>query len=174
MIKNKKAGMDISFNFIFSLILIIAFIAVAIYGIMFFLNMQKCADTGMFKQDLQSKVNQYWAMTGSTINQELSLPLTKTIEAVCFVDLNREGKGQWEDLYEDFEFYSYGKEENMFFYPAGNACKGQEGFEIEKINIERITQENNPYCILNVEGRIITRIVKNARDDVLVCIGEDC
>jgi hypothetical protein len=173
MKKNKKAGIDLSFNVIFSLILIIVFIAVAIYGIIFFLNMQKCSDIGMFKQDLQNEVEGYWRRTGVEINQSLEISLTNEIEYVCFVDFTEEKKGEWSEFYEDLEWFSY-EEENMFFYPPGNACQGMEGFKIERINIQRITQENNPYCIPNIDGVVTTRIIKHARGDVLVCIGSDC
>ena len=52
----KRGQLQISFGMIFSIILIIAFVALAVYVIMIFLDTGKCANTGLFKNDLQQEI----------------------------------------------------------------------------------------------------------------------
>ena len=50
----KRGQLQISFGMIFSIIIIIAFVAVFIYAITIFMGWKRCAETGLFKEDLQS------------------------------------------------------------------------------------------------------------------------
>ena len=78
--------MKISFGMIFSIILIIVFIAFAGYAIVKFINMQQTIQIETFKNDLQNDVNAMWESEGS---QTVEYYLPKKITAVCFDEGNR-------------------------------------------------------------------------------------
>ncbi len=76
-----KGAMELSFGMLFSIILIIIFIAFAIYGIGKFLNFQKNIQTKTFVNDLQFDIDKLWNSQGSQ-PVEYSLPIN--VEKVCF------------------------------------------------------------------------------------------
>ncbi len=85
--KNKKAAMEISFGMIFSIILIIIFIAFAIYGIGKFLSLQKNIQTKTFVSDLQFDIDKLWKSQGS---QPVTYSLSGNVEKVCFSEFENE------------------------------------------------------------------------------------
>jgi len=157
--RNKKSQiLGIPFNMLFAIILIIIFLAVAIYAIVMFLNLRKCADTASFKYDLQQEIDR--AYSSDEASNEISLNLPSAIEKVCFIDLNKESKGK------DKEKYSALKKTglvnvNMFFYPLKNACGNQKTGLISHINISEITKQDNPYCLENTDGKVKIRLEKS-------------
>ncbi len=146
----KRGQLQISFSMIFSIILIVVFIAVAVYGIVKFLGIQECAETGLFKQDLQTSIDKAWSSDSSyeifPKNNPITLP--KKIDYICFIDLGKESKGSHSDYYSSFKSEGL-TNHNMFFSPITEACSGQGSFEIKHINIVKITENENPYCIAN-------------------------
>ncbi len=158
----KRGQLRISFGMLFSIILIIAFIAVAVYAIIMFLNIKKCADTGMFKQDLQEEINRAW--TSDSSSEIFSGNLPSSLDYVCFVDVSEEGRGEHKEYYDKLKKYGYSPQINMFFWPLKNTCEGQRGFEIKHIDIKKITAEENPYCIKSIRGKVEVKIEKDFYD----------
>jgi len=81
MKKQKKGAMELSFGMLFSIILIIIFIAFAIYGVSKFLNLQKNIQTKTFANDLNYDIDKLWKSQGS---QPVSYTLPENVEKVCF------------------------------------------------------------------------------------------
>jgi hypothetical protein len=81
--KSKKAQMKISFGMIFSIILIIAFIAFAFYAIIIFIGIGNEADVGVFVNSLQEDVNRLWK--SSHASQVFTYELPSEVKKVCFV-----------------------------------------------------------------------------------------
>jgi hypothetical protein len=79
--KFKSGQMHLSFGMIFSIILIIAFIAFAFYGIRFFLRLQDTTKIGTFRENFQKDVDAMWK--GSQGRQEVKYDLPNKIEQVC-------------------------------------------------------------------------------------------
>ena len=142
---NKRGQMKLSFGMIFSIILIIIFIVFAFYAISKFIGMQRIAQVGQFVDCLQSDVDKMWKGTQGSQEAEYSLP--KKIKEVCFTD----------DEYE-----------NLFFYPEGSS-EGFNSIEIKHIDIEKITENENPFCIQNTDGKV-KMIVKKGFGEELVMI----
>ena len=159
-IRNKYGQMQISFSMIFSIILIIAFIGVAIYAIVVILNLKKCGQIGIFKEDLQEKINKMWSSSGGSDLFESNLP--KGIEEVCFIDRSRPSTE-----HEDSDRFLAG-EDNFFFFPLEESCEGSRTFEIQHIDIEEITSMRNPYCVEN-NGNVEIELEKGV-NDVLVTL----
>lgn len=151
MKRGRKGQININFGMIFSIILIIAFIAVAVFAISKFLTIKKCSETGLFKQDLQNSIDRAWSSEGTSQNFDIHLP--SNLDYVCFVDLARGRRGEDADKYEELERVG-ASDVNMFFWPLKKACEGQEGDLIKHLDIEEITENNNPKCFKN--GRDVT------------------
>lgn len=158
--ENKRGQIELSFGMIFSVILIIAFVAVAIYAVMMFLNLKKCTDTGLFKEDFQQKIDMAWNSPESKTEFKMALP--SSIDSVCFIDTNK----KYDSEYEDVIRYGY-KDANMFFWPIKNTCKDLGGFKMNHIEIANLTSISNPYCITNSKGIITISLEKGFYDSLV-------
>lgn len=92
----KKGFLEISFGMIFSIILIIVFLAFAFFGIKKLLDVQETATIAKFKSDLQNDVDKMWTGPLGSVDKTYKLP--RKIDGVCFE----------EDALE-----------NLYFLPAG-------------------------------------------------------
>ena len=79
--KRKRGAMELSFGMLFSIILIIIFIAFAVYGIGKFLNLQKNIQTKTFVNDLNYDIDKLWRSQGS---QPVTYTVPVNVERVCF------------------------------------------------------------------------------------------
>ena len=164
MKKAKRGNIEISFGMMFSIILIIAFIAVAGFAIMKFLSIKDCAMIGIFKEELKKEIDIAWKGQEKSSVFESNLP--SGIKEVCFVDFSKSGNNNIEQYnkakkYEHLNF-------NMFFSPYDGICPDLGSFYIEHIDIGKITSTKNPYCIKN-KGKIKLKIEKSF-GDILVGI----
>ncbi|MEK6925789.1 MAG: hypothetical protein AABW50_00775 [Nanoarchaeota archaeon] len=82
--RNKKAAMELSFGMIFSIILIIAFIAFAFIAIKALLKTNDQAKIASFVDGLRADVDKVWR--ASQASQKVSYNLPGKIEEICFVD----------------------------------------------------------------------------------------
>jgi hypothetical protein len=142
-IKN-KGQMQLSFGTIFSIILIIIFIAFAIYGISKFLGVSKAAQVGKFESDFQSDINTMWKSTQGS--QVVKYALPNKIEQVCFAD---------------------GEFENMYFLPSGN----YDGYTFKNIDITETikssTSKPKKLCIETSDGEISLTIKKDYNENLV-------
>lgn len=131
---NKKGQLKISFGMIFSIILIIVFIAFAFFGIKKLLGVQETAMIAQFKYDLQEDINEMWG--GPQGNQTMEYKLPKKIEQVCF----KEDEIQ-----------------NLYFEPRGKFS----GDLIVHINLGETLDGRNEKCFVNSDGKIGIRLIKD-------------
>ena len=168
---NKKSSVELSFNFIFSVILIIVFIASAVYAINKFMNISQCSQVGIFKSDLQDEVDKAWGGTGESIYTK-TLGIPSKITYICFADRNSSASGTYKAYFEDFKYSNPGS--NFFFYPKKYACDFKI-LTIKHVDIKSTTDNGrmNPYCIPVNNGKVEIKINKGI-NDALVCIGDNC
>lgn len=157
----KKGVMQLPFGMIFSIILIVVFIAVAVYAINMFMNMKKCTNIGMFKQDFQEAVDRAWVSESSSEIFKGNLP--GGISEVCFVDLSSSASGKNKEYYSQAQLY-FSEQKNIFFWPLEESCEGLESFEIKHIDIEKTSEQENPHCISGVNGKFELKIEKEIYD----------
>ena len=131
---DKKGEMQLSFGMIFSIILIVVFIAFAFWAIGKFLNMQKNVQIEQFSADLQSDVDKMLSSTSGSKEENYTLP--KNIESVCFVDREYE---------------------NLIFHSS----KPVDGKKIEHIDVEKILEQEEPFCIENEDNKVSLILEKN-------------
>ncbi|MCX6750597.1 MAG: hypothetical protein NTZ83_04015 [Candidatus Pacearchaeota archaeon] len=132
--RGRKGQLDISFGMIFSIILIIIFIAAGFYAITKVIEFQKSVQIQNFMRDFQDDVTKMWGSNQGS--QDLVYSLPTNINAVCF--RNNE--------FQNLEFSSKG-------IVAGKL--------IEHIDIAKTTKDESPLCIQNVKGKVSFTIAKD-------------
>ena len=111
---SKRGSLDISFGMIFSILIIIAIIGVAIYAIVSFISVGKCAGIGVFQNDFKDSVDKAWASETTKTTFIGSLP--SSIEMVCFGNLSLSSSADYQEQYRIFKRYSV-VNANTFLYP---------------------------------------------------------
>jgi len=161
-VKN-KAQMQLSFGMIFSIILIVVFIAFAVYAIMKFMNLQEGVQVGQFFNNIQNDVDKMWKAGQGSSEETYILP--SGVEYACLADFNSAKKGDDLIYYDDLKmaFYEF---ENLVFYPLGSG-EGMDSYNLKHINITGITKTENPLCIPNIKGKIKMTIVMNPGDSLV-------
>lgn len=162
---NKRGQIKLSFGMIFSIILIIIFLGFAFFSVKKFIDISNSAQITQFKNNLQSDIDRIW--NSPQANQEVSYSIPKSIQKICFLDIESRESGRNSNIYSDLEFYS-NNNQNLFFYPP-ESSPDFESTKIEHINIEDITANENPFCISNDNGKI-NFILKKDFNEILVKI----
>ena len=159
--KNKR-GIQLSFGFIFSVILIAVIVFVGFYAISKFMGITDCANTAVFYDDFRSEVNRAW---NSEIYQgvfEGNLP--KGIEEVCLGNLSETDIGKYEDL-ETF-FYS---DFNVFLRPVEKACVDSAALKINHLEFDFSGIE----CFRVRNGKIALNLKKGSFDANVILNGRE-
>ncbi len=144
MKRGKRAQMKLSFGMIFSIILIVAFLAFAFYGIKAFLKIQDKARVGVFLDDFKNDVNKIWK--SSQASQEIEYAISSKVEKICFI----------EDEYP----------ENLIIEPEREFGEFSPT-EIKHLDIGKITTRENPYCIESENGKINIFLKKDFDDNLV-------
>lgn len=139
---NKRGQMKLSFGMIFSIFLIIVFIAFAFYAIKKFVGLQQDIQIKSFVNDLQNDVDSMWTSVGDSSSEE-SYSLPNKIESICF--RNNELS-------------------NLMFISS----KPIPSENIKHLDIDIITSEKNPYCITNEDGKVKLIISKDYGEDLVI------
>jgi hypothetical protein len=157
--KGKRGQMKLSFGMIFSIILIIIFIAFAFIAIKKFLDLGEMAQIAKFTDNLQNDIDRAWKGTQSS--QEKEYFLSSKISYLCFVNYSNYPAGdrgrfrvffsELKPLHQEFE--------NLFFYPIGSS-EGLNSKEMKHVDLVKTTGRDNPYCIENKDGKIKITIEK--------------
>ncbi len=138
-----RGAMELSFGMLFSIILIIIFIAFAIYGIGKFLNLQKNIQTKTFVSDLQFDIDRLWNSQGS---QPVEYPIPANIEKVYFAedsfekDIDLEFRGE-ENKFIDSSEIKHAKLSEDFSKGKGGNYVSVENRKI-KLQLEKEYGEN--------------------------------
>lgn len=139
---NRKGQMNISFGMIFSIILIIIFLAFGVYAITKFLDLQKSIQIEKFLSDLQEDIDKMWKSPQGS--QPITYTLPTNIVSVCFKT----------DEFQNLEF---------------NSERLIRGKNIKNIDLANITSQENPYCIPNIKGKV-SIVLKKDYGETLVRI----
>lgn len=161
--KNKKAQeiFGLSFGMIFAVILIIFFVIIAFIVINQFLCTRDCAKTGMFFSELNKKVEEAW--NSGDITSKFNIDLPSQVEAVCFANLTEYFIGTNKVIGD--KIATYDTEDNLFLYAPKKTCCDFSSYSIERLNLGRIIERENPYCIKlsNGRGSLIVEMDNNDR-----------
>ena len=157
-----------SFGMIFSIILIIVFIAFAFYGIMKFLEFKKTVVVGQFYSDLSKDVNNAWI--GTQYSKQVEYTLISEVQFVCLMDCEAEAGGIRLKYYGELEKncgVQLGKAKNIFLYPTIND-RTFTAHAMEHLDLKETLGEN-PYCF-PVKNSKIKLMIKKGIGDTLVTL----
>jgi hypothetical protein len=157
----KRGQMQIPFGMIFSIFLIVIFFLAAFFGIRAFLNIQKCTEVNLFYEELQNGIDNAWQK--QTTNKDFKLNLPSGIEAICFANTTISPTAD-KQLFEEIRYLD--PNSNVFLYPPEKACD-RSSKELKHINLSKITDEKNPYCI-DLSERDTIKLVKDYFDGSVV------
>lgn len=163
--KRSQGIFGIGFGTIFSIILIVFFVAIAFIAIKSFLDTQRCAQIGIFKNDFQTEIDKTWNSQKSDFEFKSRLPTQ--IKYVCFADLSKQitATGTAGNIGRELGVYQ-GYIANVFLYPTEPACE-MVYHEIDHIDIDKIISIKNPYCIAVDDGNINIKIKKDFNEKLV-------
>ncbi len=138
---NKRGQIQLSFGMIFSIILIIVFIAFAIYAIIQFLGLQNSIKINTFYSTLQGDVNTIWNSAQATQAKSYNLP--SSIKEICFTNTGSE---------------------NLIIYTDNN--RPQSSHNIDNLNITAMTAQGEP-CFNVIKDQVNFVLQKNFGDTLV-------
>jgi hypothetical protein len=145
--KRGQQTIEMSFNWIFAVILIIIFIFVAVYGIKYFMNLSSCSTVGFAYDDLQKEVDNAYQSDFTEREATINLP---GIQMICFANLSKPITGN-SGAYDEINIYEF-EDANTFLIPPEKACTIP-FYKIKHLNLDKITEVKNPYCIEVIDGK---------------------
>lgn len=154
-VNSKGQMMELPFQLIFSIILIVVFLYAAIVGIRYFLERSEQMQIGQFYVDLESKVNIVWQAAEKSETYSFNLP--NSIKKVCFTDMSAMKYNISEC--EEFEFYrdvARAQGSNTFLCPPEAAYKtgAPVFFKVDCEGNYCLKFPRNPYCVENKDGTV--------------------
>ena len=134
--RSKRGQMQMSFNMIFSIIIIIAIIISSFIVIKWVLGNQRCIQINLFIEDIEREVDKSWKTSETSFTMERNLPTA--IKRICFINLN-DKRGISNDILA--EIREYNEVDNLFLMPRKKACE-RHSVEIENIKFDNFCVEN--------------------------------
>lgn len=148
----KRGSIELSFNMIFSIILIIAILGAAFYVLSFFFNISKCTNTGLFYKDLQNEIDKAW--NADFAEDTISLSLPGSSDFVCFGNVTEGAETGITKQYEEIKFYGT-RGNNVYLYPVKSSCSK----ELGSYNAKHV-KSAKMFCAPVKDGKVSVRIVK--------------
>ena len=160
---NRRGAIELSFGMIFSVIIMIAIIGVAVYAITAFLQIGKTSQLSLFHQEFQDTVDDVWS--SSITNKVVSFAIPNSVELVCFGSLAGSSYNpRYENEFTELKRYSSGFEQqntNRFLYPPQKA--GELAYKkVDKIDLAELT--NGFDCFEVRDGKVRIRLEKTEFD----------
>lgn len=157
-----RGELSLSFGVIFSLIIIIAIIGVGFYMISYFLSLKECTELGLYKRDLQLRIDDAWHSEEVSDSFEGTVP--SFLEKLCFGNLSQ---GSAREEYQTLKRFDE-PGANLFYYPLPSGrCDVTYG-ELKHARFTGFT------CITVNDGKAKVNLIKNTFDTtVLVCDPRD-
>jgi hypothetical protein len=123
--KSRKGSIEMSFQFIFSIILVAVVLFVGFYVIKMFLDRAEQIKFLDFASRLKSEQGVWGVWTQEEASQVFSAPVNSGIKYVCFANIAncQQGSGVPSNFCTNISRMYSGKNYNVFFYPFGVAEK---------------------------------------------------
>lgn len=154
----KRGQFNISFGMIFSIIIIIVIIGVAFYVIMSFLQTSKCAEIGLFYDDLREHIDKAWQAT--KYRDSFTGTLSSGVEMVCFGDSSqtpREYRKEFDELVREGR-----RGHNVFISPKKEACD----VSLVSMKLEH-AKTDQFFCVDVNDNKLSIKIEKNVFDSLV-------
>ncbi len=158
----KRGDLSLSFGMIFSIIIIVAVIAIAAFIIVKFLATKNCIDSGIFYNELQERVDRAW---GSTIAEDPeSFKVPSGVKSICIRGNSSSANSEYEEEYEELKDYLRTKRSaTLFVYPPNNACEGK----VPYYKLEHIKLPTQFFCIEAKNGELDLILQKESNEPLV-------
>jgi len=151
----KRGQIQISFGMIFSIIIIIATVAVAFYVITYFLDLSKCQKNGLFWDSFQKEIDKAW---NSDITEEVyKAEVTSGITEACFGNFTQIAEIGDRVVFEELRRYER-TGRNAYLYPVGKACESLGYHDLQHIITDQF------FCVPVKSGKIEIKLSKTSTD----------
>lgn len=152
--KGKKGQIQLSFGMIFSIVIIIATVAIAFYVITYFLNLSSCTKVGLFWDSLNKETDKAW---NSDITETVfSGDLPSGIKKVCFGNFSQSYAPSDSLQFEELQRYE-ASGRNAYLYPPGKAC------DVAFYNLKH-ARTSEFFCVPVSSGKASVRLSKTSFD----------
>lgn len=154
----RRAELSLSFSMILSLIIIAAVIGVGFYMVSYFLSLKNCTELGLYKRDLQLRIDDAWS--SEEVSEVFSGTLPSSVDRICIGSLQAGRNSPEYAVLQRFD----DPEANLFYYPLPSGrCEVTYG----SLDHARFTGFT---CIDVIKNKASVRLVKGSFDStVLVC-----
>lgn len=151
----KRGQIDISFGMIFSIIIIIATVAVGFYVITYFLNLSSCTKVGLFWNSLNEEIDKAW--NGDMTQTTFKVNIPSGISYACFGNFSQMPLTDADKkMFTELKLYaSPGR--NAYLYPTGKAC------DLAFYTLKH-ARTDNFFCVPVKSGEIAVRLSKTSFD----------
>lgn len=156
----KRGQMQMSFTMIFSIILIIATIGIAVYVISQFFIRGECTKTQIFYDDLRNKIEGIYRSASAKEKYIANVP--SGIELLCFGEPDKIN-GEYTEVARELRRYS-GNEKNAFLYPIKSCGSFSGAQKIENVKIDK------SFCIKVVERKVSINLQKESNEPLVKII----
>ena len=159
--QKKRGQLQISFGMIFSIIIIVATLAVAGYVLVKFVDFGSRVSCKLYYNDLQERIDRAWKSDGST-SDIFQGTIPRGVEQVCFGSIGLSADAQDRNEQEELRFYA-DEQNNLFFYPPEkNAC-GADSFVyiIKHVSMQKF------FCVPARNGKAEVKISKGSTETLV-------
>ncbi len=119
-VRGARGQLEISFGMIFSIILIIAVVAVAFYVIQYFMKLSTCSGIGLFYEGLQEETDTAWA--GSSSRTLFHGQVPSSVDYICFGNMSLNPANADRERFEELKRAYRLRDSNVFVYPQKKNC----------------------------------------------------
>jgi len=156
MQKSKKA-VELSFTFIFSIILIAVFIFVAVWAIRHFLELKDRTQIQIAINDIETTIQEIWQAEEAQKTESFFLP--SSVTSICFANFSQATQ-QSNNENNELNKYQTIKNKNLFILPFTVKAKYDiEGAYMAKCGNINCVNFTNPTCFENKNGKITIKFV---------------
>lgn len=155
---SKKGDLSLSFGTIFSIIVIVAIISVAVYAITYFVGLKKCTEISLFYKNLQDTTDRAW--NSDSVSDFFRGTLPESIEEVCIGNLSQAPAGK---EYTALKIYIR-QNANIFLYPPKKACEAKY-ISLKHADIKSFS------CVDVKNGQISLKVRKSSYDTLVTIEG---
>lgn len=159
--RGRRGQLQISFGMIFSIIIIVATLAVASYVLVKFVDFGSRVSCKLFYRDLQERIDRAWAEDGKT-SDIFKGKMPHGVEKVCLGSISENAAVYDKAVQEELKFYA-DKDSNLFFYPPEKSACGSDGFVYSLVH----ASTNNFFCIPVVDGKVELKISKSSTENLV-------
>ncbi len=152
----RRGQLHLSFGMIFSIIIIIATLAIAGYILVRFLDFGTTISCKIFFKNVQDEIDKAWA--ADLTSKVIAFPVPKEVLGACFGNSTQSPlKSKDQERFDDLQAFQ--GDSNVYLYPSGKGCSFSDGHFTLKH-----AQTPGFFCVAQQNSKIQFRLTKEFHD----------